>query len=55
MIRDEFEDKLADLVSEYIENGEDIEDGENYIEANYVDEKREVSIELMFEITKELS
>jgi hypothetical protein len=47
--KDEFEDKLADLVAEYIKDGEGVQyDEPNFIEANYQDEKHEVSIELQF-------
>lgn len=52
MIRQEFEDKLVDLVSEYVDNPEDIDltDNEIIVETGYEDEKREVFIELKFGI-----
>ena len=50
MIRQEFEDKLVDLISEYIDKPEDIDliDNEIIVETGYEDEKREVFIELKF-------
>lgn len=57
MTREEFEDKLVTLVSEYLDNHEDEEidtEEANVYNVCYQDEKIEVDIELTFEITKEL-
>lgn len=53
MNREEFEDKLVNLVSEYITTGEDVDfDNENAISINFNEGEDEVAIDLIFDIVR---
>ena len=53
MNREEFEDKLIDLISEYITTCEDVDfDNENTISVNFNEGEDEVAIDLTFDIVR---
>ena len=54
MTRPEFEDKIVDLISEYIHNGEDVDASDPIeMDLSFEDDDYEVAALLNFEITKE--
>ena len=54
MLREEFQDKLTDLIEEYINTGEDLDLSEEVsIDANFENDKFEAAGELKFEILRE--
>ena len=54
MTRPEFEDKIVDLISEYIHNGEDVDASDPIeMDLSFEDDDYEVAVNLNFEITKE--
>lgn len=54
MVKEEFEDKLIDLIDEYINNGEDLDlDKKCTVRTTFGTEKYEVDVNLKFEIMQE--